>query len=273
MPERGKIIEGEIFTRRNVEILAQLAEQLGLLNAVDAEVRFQVGIEFHDLRRIAGLLDDEADQELFQILAGGTGDRRGNRRRTALELFRGRQDDCWGATVGLPNRAVDTAGQASSGTRHGLARLRGGRLPHLLAPPGGGVEVRDFVWANRRPRRGRGRRCPLLHGLQGAAAFQQRLNATKLFYARPFGIIAGDAGRVGPIDDLAVQTREGLLGPHFHQHGRLFGRDVSQEVHVTDRRDQLCRQVEGNFFWLGKVAVCDRTEHGYLWRGEGEGPQ
>ncbi len=44
VPERRKIIQSEVFTRRNVEILAQLAEELGLLDAVDAQVGFQIGV-------------------------------------------------------------------------------------------------------------------------------------------------------------------------------------------------------------------------------------
>ncbi len=53
--------------RRDVEVFLQLAEHLGLLDAVDAQVGFQIGVQLDDFGRIAGLLDDEVHQELLQL--------------------------------------------------------------------------------------------------------------------------------------------------------------------------------------------------------------
>ncbi len=55
----------------DVEVLLQLAEQLGLFDAVDAQVRFQIGIQVDHFGRIAGLLDHEVDQERFELAALG----------------------------------------------------------------------------------------------------------------------------------------------------------------------------------------------------------
>ena len=78
VPQRGKVVERQSSARlhrrpqgTDVEILLQLAEELSLLDAVDAQVGFQIGVQIDDFGRIAGLLDDEVDQERFQL--GGTG--------------------------------------------------------------------------------------------------------------------------------------------------------------------------------------------------------
>ena len=67
MTQRREIVERHVLGRLHVEIFGQLTEQLGLLDAVDPQVRFQVGVELDHFRRIAGLLDHEVDQELLQL--------------------------------------------------------------------------------------------------------------------------------------------------------------------------------------------------------------
>ena len=69
MAQRGEVVEREVFSRRDVKVLLQLAEQLGLLDAVDSQVGLQVGIELHDLGWIAGLLDDEVHEERFELFS------------------------------------------------------------------------------------------------------------------------------------------------------------------------------------------------------------
>ena len=51
----------------DVEVLLQFAKKLSLLDAVDSQVGFQISIQLDDFGRIAGLLDDEVDQECFQL--------------------------------------------------------------------------------------------------------------------------------------------------------------------------------------------------------------
>ena len=70
MPQRREIVERQVLVRLHVEVFGQLAEELSLLDAVDAQVGFQVGIQLDDFGRIAGLLDHEVDQELFQFSRG-----------------------------------------------------------------------------------------------------------------------------------------------------------------------------------------------------------
>ncbi len=183
--ERRKIIERDVLARRDVEILAQLAEQLGLLDTVDAQVGLQVGIQLDDLRRIAGLLDNELDKELFQVLAGRKGGcrpsrrngwRRGrNRRRRDGRNWRvhwGRQCNCH------PNKRCFNChvNKRRLGCCHGggrRARRRRGGLPHFIATSGRGIKLPNC------PPAGRHDGGPLLVGLQGAAAFQQGLAHSK----------------------------------------------------------------------------------------------
>ena len=70
MTQRREVVERHVLGRLHVEVLGQLAEQLRLLDAVDAQIRFQIGVELDHFRRIAGLLDHEVDQELFQLAPG-----------------------------------------------------------------------------------------------------------------------------------------------------------------------------------------------------------
>ena len=73
MPQRGKVVEREVppsappAPGADVEILLQLAKQLGLLDAVDSQIGFQIGIELDHFGRIARLLDHEVDQKRFQF--------------------------------------------------------------------------------------------------------------------------------------------------------------------------------------------------------------
>ncbi len=67
MTQRGEVIQRHVFIGLHVEVLGQLAEELGLLDAVDAQVGFQIGVELDHFGRIAGLLDHEVDHELFQL--------------------------------------------------------------------------------------------------------------------------------------------------------------------------------------------------------------
>ncbi len=79
VPKRGEVVERQRSTRgvggqgTDVEVFLQFTEELGLLDAVDAQVSFQIGIQVDDFGRIAGLFDDEVDQESFQFdgLLGG----------------------------------------------------------------------------------------------------------------------------------------------------------------------------------------------------------
>ena len=67
VPEGGKIIQGQVIGRRYVEVLLQFSKELRFFDTVDPQISFEVGIEFDDFLGIAGLLDDEVDQERFQL--------------------------------------------------------------------------------------------------------------------------------------------------------------------------------------------------------------
>ena len=107
MPQRGEIIQGKVFRRRHVEILPQFAEELGLLDAVDAQVGLQVGVQLDHLGRIAGLLDDEIDQERFEF-----------RRRPARRAARPASARAATATAACCGSAAGT--RAASRHRDGL---------------------------------------------------------------------------------------------------------------------------------------------------------
>ncbi len=99
--KRREVVQRKILRRLYVEVLAQLAEQLGLLDAVDAQVGFQVGAELDDLRRIARVLDDEVDQEALQFLR--------------VELGRLRLDQYLAATQSVDGRPpLDRGGRVCS---------------------------------------------------------------------------------------------------------------------------------------------------------------
>ena len=121
MPQCRELVERHPFGGLHVEVLLQLAKKLGLFDAVDAQVGFQIGVEVDHFGRIAGLLDNEVDQKGFQA-----------RRRQA---FAGRLQ---------PVRSAASRNE----------RLPGWRFPGSAMPPTGGRLV-----AGRGDRRlsGRGR--------------------------------------------------------------------------------------------------------------------
>ena len=48
-------------------LLANLTKELRLADAIDSQIRFQIGVELHDLPRIPRLLHHEIDQEGFDL--------------------------------------------------------------------------------------------------------------------------------------------------------------------------------------------------------------
>src|SRR5262249_27316060 len=69
MPQGREVVERQILRWLHFEVLAQFAEQLRLLDAVDAPIGFEGGIELDDFGRITCLFHDEIDEELFQLLS------------------------------------------------------------------------------------------------------------------------------------------------------------------------------------------------------------
>ena len=69
VPQGREIVERQVVDTAapRSKYSLQLAEELGLLNAVDAQVGFEIGVQLDDFGRIAGLLDDEIDQERFEL--------------------------------------------------------------------------------------------------------------------------------------------------------------------------------------------------------------
>src|SRR5258707_600801 len=72
-PQGAEVIERQVRLRRQMKSLAQLAEELRLLDAVDSQVRFQIGVQVDDLRRVARLLDHEVHQKLRKVDSVGRG--------------------------------------------------------------------------------------------------------------------------------------------------------------------------------------------------------
>ena len=72
VPQRGELVERDAVISLERILLADLSEELRLANAVDAEIGLEIGIELHDLARVARLLDDEIDEECFQFLRAVT---------------------------------------------------------------------------------------------------------------------------------------------------------------------------------------------------------
>ena len=69
MPQRREVVERDAIFDREPIPLADFAEELRLANAVDAEVSFEVGVELHDLGRVARLFDHELDEEGLELAA------------------------------------------------------------------------------------------------------------------------------------------------------------------------------------------------------------
>ena len=67
MTQRGKLVERHAVVGGQPILLADLAKELRLADAIDPEVRLQIRIQLHDLTRIACLLHHEVDQERFQF--------------------------------------------------------------------------------------------------------------------------------------------------------------------------------------------------------------
>ena len=67
VPECWKVIQGQVFGWLHVEVLAQLTEQVRLVDAVCTQLGLQVDIKLDDLGRIAGVLDYEIHQERLQL--------------------------------------------------------------------------------------------------------------------------------------------------------------------------------------------------------------
>jgi len=177
--ERGEIVQRDVARARRLErkVLPELAEKLGLLDAVDAQVRLEVGVQLDDLGRVARLLDHEVDQEALELAGAGRLDcgrrdardhrgrlrrhprgRRGHGRRgRGVRGQRGGPRPC-----GRTRRTRDAKRSRLRRLGHGRPskrRTRSGRLrgrrrsclrgqlapaPHPLPPAGSGVEMDDF---------------------------------------------------------------------------------------------------------------------------------
>ena len=64
MVQRRKIVQRQIVARCNLEPLAYLAKQLGLLDAIDPQIRLQVRVHLDNVFRITRLLDHKTNQDL-----------------------------------------------------------------------------------------------------------------------------------------------------------------------------------------------------------------
>ena len=82
--QRGKLVERHAVISRQPILLADLTEELRLANAVDAEIRLQIRIEFHDLPRITSLLHHEVDQEVLDLVGSRALFRRPTRQPSRL---------------------------------------------------------------------------------------------------------------------------------------------------------------------------------------------
>src|SRR5579864_1593532 len=93
MSKGGEIAKLHIFVARNVVGRSDGGEHLGLLDRIDAEVRFQIEIEVQHIFRIAGLLGDDLEHLLLNRIVGairrGDKDRRGRRCELLRRRFRG----------------------------------------------------------------------------------------------------------------------------------------------------------------------------------------
>ena len=67
MCKRGEVVQRQVVARSDAEVSTHLAKKLSLLDAVDAQVAFQVGVQLDDLFRITGLLDDEVDEHALDF--------------------------------------------------------------------------------------------------------------------------------------------------------------------------------------------------------------
>ena len=67
MGQGGKIVQRKIVPGGDLKLLADFAEELRLLDTVDSQVGFQVGVHFDKVFRISGLLDDEPHQKLPEL--------------------------------------------------------------------------------------------------------------------------------------------------------------------------------------------------------------
>ena len=81
MAEGAEVIQRHAGVSRQPVALADLAEQLRLADAVDPQITLKIGIELHDLLRIARLIDHEVDEESLQLPAGRSLGRWLNKRR------------------------------------------------------------------------------------------------------------------------------------------------------------------------------------------------
>ena len=63
----AEVIERHTRVGREPMLLANLAKELRLADAIDSQIRFQIGVELHDLPRIPRLLHHEIDQEGFDL--------------------------------------------------------------------------------------------------------------------------------------------------------------------------------------------------------------
>ena len=71
MAQRREIVERNgAGRRRHLELLGDFTEQLRLLDAVDAQIGFQIRIQFDHVLGIARLLDDKPQEERPQGVHG-----------------------------------------------------------------------------------------------------------------------------------------------------------------------------------------------------------
>ena len=65
VPKCRKVVERQVLGRLDIdlELFGQFTEELCLLDAIDTEITFKISVEFDHFFGIAGLLDNEIDEE------------------------------------------------------------------------------------------------------------------------------------------------------------------------------------------------------------------
>ena len=98
--QRREFAQLEVFVARNTVVLADGRKHLGLLDRVDAEVGLEVQIQLQHVGRVIGLLGNDANDLLFDIVCRGNGFCRSRRcRRNLCDRFGCRHS---GRLIGTP---------------------------------------------------------------------------------------------------------------------------------------------------------------------------
>ncbi len=234
--DRAEIVQRQVLQIARqvlqVVVLSEFADELRLLDAVDPQVGFEIGIQFDHLGRVTGLIHHEVDHERRQFVT--------------IE-----------PVGGLSNR-----GHRSGG----FFALLDLRSSFFNLPSRRGVEIEDARFPIR-PDGGRSRFRLSQHAARG---FQQRFDAVQRGQSRLARLVGRNRRNRLLGQNSLIEAGQDVVRSHFDEDRNPFRHQLADLIHIPNRRGQLFDQVVPDLLARTSVIVGHAAEELHLRPLEGD---